>query len=112
MTRKGRPVLLSLLACLLCLAPVALGAVPADQPATAPASPSAAAAPAATPGLADPQAPAAALGIDGLCRRNAAEVSPLGPIGGAFVGVCTISCTPCPCRAGQGICGFRCGADH
>lgn len=108
MIRKS-PVLLSLLGLLLCLATVAPGAMAANPSSTAPAASIAAAAPAVTPGLSGQEAPAVALGIDGLCRQEKAEVSPLGPIGGAFVGVCTISCTSCPCRPGQGICGFRCG---
>jgi hypothetical protein len=35
-------------------------------------------------------------------------LAPSAPVNPAFTGVCTISCTPCPCRSGQGGCGFRC----
>jgi hypothetical protein len=38
-------------------------------------------------------------------QMSSLDVALLNP---AFTGVCSVSCTPCPCTHAQGICSFRC----
>jgi len=36
------------------------------------------------------------------------SLAPAALVNPSFTPVCTTSCTPCPCRIGQGVCGFVC----
>jgi hypothetical protein len=106
-----RKPLIPLLAVVLCLTLGALASHAAPAP-TAPPACVAALAQDSTPGAAVPEALGTAFLSSSQLQMSplaaAQTLGPIPPFSAAFLPVCSVSCTPCPCSVSQGICAFRC----